>query len=129
MTTLFLSYNFNSIGETFANKIYFILKKQNALNILFWKYSGEPGDFKAHIRKMIKSSNYFLFFWGKEIGKLQIEEVGYAKDQRIEIIPIKLPHYQKPKNLRPHCDLLKNLETSKTSILVSEEEFEKINKA
>jgi 6-phosphofructokinase 1 len=129
MTNLFLSYKFNSIGETFANKIYFILKKQKALNILFWKYSAEPGDFTVQLRKMIKNSEYFIFFWGKEIGKLQIQEVGYAIDNRIEIIPIKLPNYQKPKNLRPYCDLLQKLESSKASILVTEEELEKINKA
>ena len=61
MTNLFLSYKFNSIGETFANKIYFILKKQKALNILFWKYSAEPGDFTVQLRKMIKNSEYFIY--------------------------------------------------------------------
>ncbi|MFZ0241062.1 MAG: 6-phosphofructokinase [Desulfobacterales bacterium] len=128
MVKLFFSYKFKSVGETFANKMYFVLKKQSGLKIDFWKYHGKAGEFPPDLRKMIARCDYMIFFWGNEFGNIQIQEVGYALEQRRKIIPILLPNYKKARFLKKNYEILSKL-NDKSSIVIEKEKFNKINKS
>ena len=127
MVKLFFSYKFNSIGETFANKMYFVLMKQRGLKIDFWKYHGKAGEVKAELKKMIARCEYMIFFWGNEIGDIQIQEVGFALDRKIKIIPMLLPGFKKPGPLDEDYEILSKVKRN-DSIVINHEQLDKINK-
>jgi 6-phosphofructokinase 1 len=118
----FFCYKFKSEEEIFSSKLLFFIKKQPSVEFFYWNESGEAGVFKEQLKKEIDDCDFFIFFWGTELGLIQFEELTRANNLNKVIIPIKLPNYKQSIPLSPsneQKDLFKKLEDL-TAIVVNE---------
>lgn len=124
----FFCYKFKSEEEIFSSKLLFFIKKQPSVEFFFWNESGEAGVFRDQLKKEIDDCDFFIFFWGTELGPIQLEELERAYNLNKVIIPIKLPNYKRSLPLNPtdeQRNLYKKLEDL-TAILVTENFMEHI---
>lgn len=90
----FFCYKFESEEEIFSSKVLFYLKKQRSVEFFHWNETGEPGIFEDQLKKEIDECDYFIFFWGTELGHIQFQELNRALNLSKLIIPVKFPKYK-----------------------------------
>ncbi|MBN2535114.1 MAG: hypothetical protein JXB88_19690 [Spirochaetales bacterium] len=85
---IFLSYHFGE-NESFITKVCYYIRKQGFTNIYFYKDAPIPlgvPEWRTELNLEITNSDAFFFFQGKNVGKMQEDELKKAKDIGVRII-------------------------------------------